>query len=49
LGVTDKGNVASIGGIAAEFYARVGQAYGSPNPVYYFEPHVAEQTFLQMP
>ncbi len=48
LGVTDKGNVASIGGLAAEFYSRVGQAYGSANPVYYFEPHVAEQTFLQM-
>ena len=48
LGVTDKGNAASIGGIAAEFYSRVGQAYGSANPVYYFEPHVAEQTFLQM-
>ncbi len=48
LGVTDKGNVASIGGLAAEFYSRVGAAYGSTNPVYYFEPHVAEQTFLQM-
>ena len=48
LGVTDKGNAASIGGLAAEFYSRVGQAYGSANPVYYFEPHVAEQTFMQM-
>jgi hypothetical protein len=48
LGVTDKGNAASIGGLAAEFYSRVGAAYGSTNPVYYFEPHVAEQTFLQM-
>ena len=48
LGVTDKGNAASIGGLAAEFYARVGQAYGSASPVYWFEPHVAEQTFLQM-
>ncbi|HEV2694590.1 MAG TPA: FAD-dependent oxidoreductase [Verrucomicrobiae bacterium] len=48
LGVTDKGNAASIGGIAAEFYLRVGQAYGTTNPVYYFEPHVAEQTFMQM-
>ena len=48
LGVTDKGNAASIGGLAAEFYLRVGRAYGSTNPVYYFEPHVAEQTFLQM-
>jgi hypothetical protein len=49
LGVTDVGNYpSSIGGIAAEFYARVGQAYGSSNSVYWFEPHVAEQTFLQM-
>ena len=48
LGVTDVGNAASIGGISAEFYQRVGQYYGSTNPVYWFEPHVAEQTFLQM-
>jgi hypothetical protein len=49
LGVTDVGTYpSSIGGFAAEFYARVGQAYGSTNPVYWFEPHVAEQTFLQM-
>jgi len=48
LGVTDLGNSASIGGLAAEFYSRVGQAYGSTSPVYYFEPHVAENTFLQM-
>src|SRR5579862_3480863 len=48
LGVTDVGNAASIGGISAEFYQRVGQYYGSTNPVYWFEPHVAEQTFSQM-
>ncbi len=48
LGVTDVGNAASIGGISAEFYQRVGQYYGSTNPVYWFEPHVAEETFLQM-
>lgn len=48
LGVTDVGNTASIGGISREFYQLVGQAYGSTNPVYWFEPHVAEQTFLQM-
>ena len=48
LGVTDHGNTSSIGGIAAEFYRRVGQAYGSASPVYWFEPHVAEQTFWQM-
>src|ERR1035441_9282630 len=32
LGVTDVGNAASIGGLAAEFYLRIGQAYGSPHP-----------------
>ena len=50
LGVTDigGGGTAYIGGIAAEFYSRVGQAYGSTHPVYWFEPHVAEQTFWQM-
>jgi hypothetical protein len=49
LGVTDVGTFpSSIGGFAAEFYSRVGQAYGSTNPVHWFEPHVAEQTFLQM-
>src|SRR5204863_8351657 len=48
LGVTDKGNASSIGGIAAEFYSRVGQAYSSSSPVYYFEARVAEQTFLAM-
>jgi hypothetical protein len=49
LGVTDVGSFPnSIGGFAAEFYSRVGAAYGSTNPVYWFEPHVAEQVFLQM-
>ena len=49
LGVTDVGTFPqSIGGIAGEFYSRVGAAYGSTNRVYWFEPHVAEQTFLQM-
>jgi hypothetical protein len=48
LGVTDKGTASSIGGLAAEFYSRVGSAYGSGSPVYYFEPHVAENVFWQM-
>ena len=49
LGVTDVGSFPnSIGGFAAEFYSRVGAAYGSTNPVYWFEPHIAEQVFLQM-
>src|ERR1039458_8474905 len=33
LGVTDRGNTSSIGGIAAEFYRREGVAYGSCTPV----------------
>ena len=51
LGVTDIGpgnNASYVGGLAREFYRRVGQAYGSTNPVYYFEPHVAEAVFGQM-
>ena len=50
LGVTDIGgtNTAYIGGISAEFYQGVGRAYGSASPVYWFEPHVAEQTIWQM-
>ena len=42
LGVTDVGQVGSIGGFAREFYRRVGSRYGSAAPVYWFEPHVAE-------
>lgn len=48
LGVTDVGNVSSISGISREFYQRVGAAYGSPNIVVWFEPHVAETVFWQM-
>src|SRR5438876_4865583 len=48
LGVTDRGNVNSIGGVSREFYLRVGQHYGTNAPVYFFEPHIAEQTFLEM-
>jgi hypothetical protein len=48
LGVTDRGNTVSIGGVAREFYLRVGQRYGSASPVYFFEPHVAENVFWQM-
>src|SRR4051795_12007828 len=39
LGVTDRGNVNSIGGIAKEFYTRVGLKYNSSTQVYFFEPH----------
>ena len=40
LGATDVGNTASIGGVAREFYRRVGQHYGQRER-FNFEPHVA--------
>jgi hypothetical protein len=48
LGVTDRGNATSIAGVSAEFYQRVGKAYGTNGPVYFFEPHLAENVFRQM-
>ena len=35
-------NDVAVGGLAAEFYRRIGKAYGKETPVYRFEPHVAE-------
>jgi len=40
-------NRPAIGGLAAEFYLRVGKAYGKAGPQYRFEPHVAEAVFAQ--
>jgi hypothetical protein len=45
LGQTDIGNKAAIGGIAREFYQRVGQHYGKTE-AWTFEPQVAEQIFF---
>ena len=45
LGWTDFGNKAAIGGMSLDFYRRVGRAYGKAEPVWTFEPHVAEQVF----
>ncbi|HEX3720583.1 MAG TPA: FAD-dependent oxidoreductase [Verrucomicrobiae bacterium] len=47
LSQTDIGNKAAIGGIAREFYQRMGHHYGA-NEVWKFEPHVAEQVFNDM-
>lgn len=47
LGATDIGNKRAIGGIAREFYRRVGEHYGVPE-AWTFEPHVAENTFVAM-
>ena len=38
----------TFGGIAQEFYTRLGQHYGQPGAAYYFESGVAEKTFLAM-
>jgi len=43
LSFTDFGNKAAIGGLAREFYRRVGQHYGKAEE-WCFEPHVAELT-----
>jgi hypothetical protein len=47
LSQTDIGNKAAIGGIAREFYRRMGRHYGS-NEVWKLEPHVAEAVFNDM-
>jgi hypothetical protein len=38
-------NDVAVGGIAAEFYARIGRKYGKPGPAYQYEAHVAEAVF----
>jgi hypothetical protein len=47
LGATDIGNKAAIGGIAREFYQRLGKHYGT-NEMWTFEPSVAERTLRDM-
>lgn len=44
LGMTDVGNKDGIGGLAREFYRRVGRHYGVREE-WRFEPHVAEAVF----
>ena len=44
LGATDVGNTGSIGGVAREFYRRIGQRYGQAER-FNFEPHVARDVF----
>ena len=44
LGQTDIGNKRVIGGLAREFYQRLGKHYGKPE-MWTFEPHVAEKIF----
>lgn len=44
LGFTDIGHKAAVGGLAREFYHRLGRAYGVPE-AWTFEPHVAQRVF----
>jgi hypothetical protein len=46
LGFTDIGNKAAIGGLAREFYQRIGRHYGEKE-AWTFEPHVAERVFRE--
>src|SRR5687768_11226175 len=48
LGCTDLGKDNAVGGIAMEFYRRVGQAYGLDREAYFFEPQVAERLYRAM-
>ncbi len=38
----------TFGGIALEFYQRVGKRYGSDKPAFYFESKITEQVFKEM-
>src|SRR5204862_3642362 len=38
----------TFGGIALEFYERLGKHYGTKGPSYYFESNVAEKFFTEM-
>ena len=46
LGCTDFGNKETVGGLAREFYQRIGRHYGTP-AAWHFEPHVADSLFKQ--
>ena len=47
LGATDIGNKAAIGGLAREFYKRLGKHYGQ-DEAWKFEPHVAQALIKEM-
>lgn len=38
----------AVGGLAKEFYDRIGAKYGKDGPVYLFESHVAEAVYAEM-
>lgn len=41
-------NSDAVGGLAREFYLRVGRKYGKAEPVYKFESHIAEAVFEEL-
>lgn len=41
-------NSVALGGLARDFYQRLGRHYGKAEPVYKFEAHAAEQVFAAM-
>jgi Predicted flavoproteins len=45
LGDTDHGKISTIGGLAWDFYERVGKKYGQQEPVWQFEPKVALEVY----
>lgn len=45
LGATDIGREESIGGLALDYYLRLGQKYGIDGVAWHFEPKVAEAVF----
>lgn len=47
LGATDIGNKAAIGGLARDFYKRLGKHYGQPES-WKFEPHVAQDLMNEL-
>ena len=48
LGATDAGRTDTIGGVAGEFFTRLGKHYGKDGPTWRHEPSVAEATFRAM-
>eukprot|EP01119_Soliformovum_irregulare_P005694 TRINITY_DN17437_c0_g1_i1.p1 TRINITY_DN17437_c0_g1~~TRINITY_DN17437_c0_g1_i1.p1 ORF type:complete len:522 (+),score=113.17 TRINITY_DN17437_c0_g1_i1:121-1686(+) len=48
LGWTDVGDPSVIGGSALEVFKLIGKIYGKTEPVFHFEPHVAEAAFYEL-
>jgi hypothetical protein len=48
VSATDIGEMRSVGGLAGEFYRRIGSRYGKPGAVYNFEPRIAADVLASM-